>query len=808
MKPIHALAKSGTKEASSPESMGTEEIIVTARKREESAQKVPVAITTFTGAQLENAHIETPIDFARFVPSLSVEDNFGSPAAAQFSLRGQQSSNVLLTLSDPVGLYEDFGSIPHAAGTNLGLVDLLRIEVLKGPQGTLYGRNTTGGAINIITRGADYDGIHGYVAGEVGNFDDRKLTAAVNIPIIDHVLSVRIAGQLWTRDGYGKSITTGQDIGDDHNDRFARVSIRFDPTANFTSSTKVEYNRADQHGTLNAFQVGFGSLASVPGPHNAAGQVLGLGDIYNVGINVHQNVNIQSWHAVEDMIWTIADDLKLRSITGFHQLTDFQDIDSDGSLQNIIASNIGDRLNLSSPGIHGPYPYDEVPDQKYRSYSQEFDLSGRAFDRLDWLVGVFGSMEQGSGGQPNTFLSSTKVTGVLLDKLTKSDWGVYTQNDLHLTDRLSLTLGARYSVERQNAHVASINYNSAAVPIAGNPFGYPFKCALPAVPAPTVFEPDLHDCADITGKETAHGISYLVSVNFQITPTQLLYIKTSRGFRGGALQQRTPSASPAKPEFATDYEIGSKNEFFDHRLRFNIDYYHTDYTNKQEQASIVDPIFGITSVLSNAGKARIDGIEADVAVNPLKGLTLTGSGSYLLGKYKDYPCPSTTSGNPLSAPNLSNGVCDLNNNPSGSGDNAAGFKFPGLPKWQYTLGARYEHRFGWGIVAGQLDYTWTGKRTLNALNDITFNMAPSATKTLIESVEAQNEAAYGLLNLHLDYTLPEHQITVGLFITNLTDEQYAIHSFSFTSSGIGLVTGQVQAPRMWGFTLRKAFGAE
>jgi outer membrane receptor protein involved in Fe transport len=182
----------------------------------------------------------------------------------------------------------------------------------------------------------------------------------------------------------------------------------------------------------------------------------------------------------------------------------------------------------------------------------------------------------------------------------------------------------------------------------------------------------------------------------------------------------------------------------------------------------------------------------------------------MLGKYSDYPCPVTTSGNPLSAPNLSSGICDLKNNPAGAGDNGAGLQFPGLPEWQYTLGARYEYDAGWGMVAGQFDYTWTGKRTLNALNDITFDMAPSATKTLLQSIEAQDEAAFGLLNLHLDYTMPDHQFTVGLFATNLTGEQYATHSFWFNvpSSGFGLVTGQVHAPRMWGVTLRMEFGDE
>ena len=780
-----------------------EAIIVTARKKEETAQKVPVAITTFSQAQLDDAHIATPVDLARFVPSLSISSSFSSPAAAQFSLRGQQSSDILLTLSDPVGFYEDSVAIPHAAGTNLGLIDLARIEVLNGPQGTLYGRNTTGGAINIITRGADYAGVHGYMSGELGDFDDRKLTAAVNVPVIEGVLSVRLAGQTWTRDGYGKSVTTRQHIGDDHNDRFGRLSVRFDPTAHFSSTTKLEYNHADQHGFLNAFRVGTGSLASVPGPYNAAGLALGLGDIYDVGINVHQNSNVRSWHAVQDMTWTIASDLKLRSITGYHRLSYFQDIDSDGSLVNVIASNIGDRLRLSSPGIAGPYPYKEAPDQAYSTHSQELDLSARAFDRLEWLVGVFGSTEEASGGQPNTFLSGTKVTGVLLDKLNKSDWGVFTQNDVRLFDRVHVTLGGRYSAERSNARVASLTYDSTIAT------GFPFKCVI----GPTAFAADVHDCTDIAGHEIAHGVSYLASFNFQLAATQLLYLKTSRGFRGGALQQRTPSANPAKPEFATDYEVGSKNGFFQRRIRFNIDYYHTRYVNKQEQASIVDPTFGITSVISNAAAARIDGLEAQGAVNPLYGLSLSGSVSYLRGRYADDPCPVLTSRATFQS-NTAGLPCPVLGAAAGppytyqSVANGAGLAFPEIAPWQYTLGVRYEHRLGRGLATGQLDYTWMGKRALNALNDITFNTAPSTTKALLESVQAQNEAAYGLLNLRLDYTLPEQQITVGLFATNLTNEQYATHSLSLSVASFALVTAHVQAPRMWGVSLRKAFGNE
>jgi len=171
------------------------EVVVTARKREENLQQIPVAVTALSSRQLTQQGVRTPTDLQRYVPSLQSTTNLTAPAAVTFGLRGQVAGDLLLTQSPAVGLYEDSANIPHPEGTDLSLYDIDRIEVLKGPQGTLYGRNTTGGAVNIVTRNANHNGVHGYVTGELGDYSNKKLTGAINVPVIKDVLSVRLAGQ-------------------------------------------------------------------------------------------------------------------------------------------------------------------------------------------------------------------------------------------------------------------------------------------------------------------------------------------------------------------------------------------------------------------------------------------------------------------------------------------------------------------------------------------------------------------------------------------------------------------------------------
>jgi iron complex outermembrane receptor protein len=781
------------------------EVIVTARKQAENLQRVPEPVTSDTGAQLTERNIRQGSDLSRVVPSLLSTDAQGSNASSTFTVRGAAPGDVLLTISQPVGLYEDTVNIPHPVGTNAAFFDLERVEVIAGPQGTLYGRNTTGGAIDIITRGADYGGYHGFLYGEAGNYDDYKFAAAVNIPLIKDVLSVRIADQYWYRQGFGQSSANGQRLGEDRNDNTFRLSVRFDPSPNFTSTTKFEADNLARHGLLITLD-GVNPAFTFPGTGispaaleaflesgnpNALKNEITPNIFTNTSTGVNRD-NLQIYHVVEDFTWTINDAVKLRSITGYHYAKDFQSEDLDSTRYQLLEIDAGVGGTGAQP-ITGVYPYPTQPDEQYGSLTQEFDLSGKAFDRLNWLVGAYGSTETGNSGQPsisapvlNTLGGLGASVGGVYDRNIRTKvWGVYTQDDLHITDTLSITGGVRYSQENESQDDSQFGEN---------PVSQKFFCDGGLAPAfiPNTPAPNNNPLAcAFHSAESANGVSYLASINWQATPDILVYLKTAKGFKGGVLQERAPEAPPAKPEFATDYEIGFKGDFFDHRLRADLAAYLTDYTNKQQSAILVNPANNLLeTVISNAATARAEGVEAQLTAVPVQGLTLYSVMDYLHGQYTKFGTPACNTATAAQAIQLG---CPHGAN--GAPVDASGLPFA-LPPWQVTVGGRYEFDLGPGKLAGELDYAWRAAAPNSVLT--VDPLVPTALANRL------NEDI-GLLNGRIDYYMPEQGLTFSLFSTNLLNKHYQTAGLDLMSS-FGFITGTTQEPLMVAFSVRKTFG--
>ncbi|MDB5447159.1 MAG: hypothetical protein JWQ97_2476, partial [Phenylobacterium sp.] len=689
-------------------------------------------------------------------------------------------------------------NIPHPVGANIAFFDLQRVEVLKGPQGTLYGRNTTGGAINIITRGADYNGIHGFAYGEYGNYNDWKAAGAVNIPIVQDKLAARIAYQHWNREGFGRSLVTGQRLGADRDDDLARVSLKIDPTPNFTATLKAEYFQAHRTGELFRTVFLFGpTLADTewaaegsPGGAGARPSVaVNNQNIYQNYSELHQFERLRGWHGVFDASWDITDYVRLRSITGVHQFTDFRVFDLDGmALQDVevgIASN-------GAPSPAGTETRPLLPDQEDKQWTQEFNLTGAAFDkRFNWLVGAFLGNDKGRGNQTASVyppVITRQTVGFGLDAnfdstlIGNNTWALFTQNDFKFNDVFSITAGARYTEEKLNQEIAFFVHSlNPALPLficeagpnaGGLPQAGPQGC-------------NIHQSAKFS------GTSYLLSFNFQLTPETLFYVKTARGFRGGALQVRAPATPAAAPEIAVDYEAGLKTDLFDRRLRANLAVYQTNYDNKQETAILSVNGVLFTPIL-NAASARIRGAEAELTAAPMRGLTLNASVGYLDASYLTYKGALTATGVPLaSLPAFPNG--------------ASGFAFL-QPKWSYNIGGRYVMRsVGPGDLGVSANYSWLSRIPINPINSEQITPTPVPLPPL--SLVRQINGSIGLLNASLDYTIPDKGLTVSLFSTNLLNKKYQRYSLTFASPAYGF-TADPGEPRMYGISIRKAFGNE
>jgi len=756
---------------------GVQEVVVTARKRAESLQTIPQAVSALNGSQLERQGIREASDLQRSVPGLQIPPSLQSVTGIKIGIRGQLASDYLLTVSQPVGLYEDSVNIPHPAGSDLALFDLDRVEVLRGPQGTLYGRNTTGGALNIVTRGPDYNGVHGYVLGEVGAFSDWKIGGAVNVPLIDNVFSLRLAAQHWSRQGFGRSLITGVRNGDSRNDDILRATFRFDPSTSFASRLEVEYFHARRTGPLYQTRQLLAPattdqewvLEGRPGgvaPSQIAGNPQNLFTNYSPTADFDR---VSGWHVAWDSTWHIAPSVDLRSITGVHQFRDFQGVDLGG----IAVQTFGEGLGIGGkPYAGGKETLPLEPDQASLQWSQEFNLSGKAFEnRLNWLVGVYYSSDHGQENQTASvypaLLNAAGFAAFDVDfydpKVTSETWGVFTQGDFKLNDIFSITAGYRYSEEKlasQSSFMLHLLSSDVFLCQAGPNLNLSFAnrsaCLTPEA-------------------AKAGGSSYLLSLNFQLNPRTLFYLKTARGFRGGTLQERAPGTAPARPEISTDYEIGLKTDLFEGRLRTNLAIYRTDYKNKQEQAIVGLPSGAIFTPIVNAATARIQGVEAEVTAIPVTGLTLNASVTFMDGVYTDYPNALAPWGAVI--------------------PNAKGTAFAN-PHWVVDIGGHYSHDLGPGVGTLTLDYNWTSEVPTTALN---------SDPSLSPALQREWRTAVGLLDATFEYRLPDQGLTFTVFATNLTDVHYQRFAFTFNNPPLGY-TGVTLAPRMYGISIRKSFG--
>jgi iron complex outermembrane receptor protein len=365
-------------------------------------------------------------------------------------------------------------------------------------------------------------------------------------------------------------------------------------------------------------------------------------------------------------------------------------------------------------------------------------------------------------------------------KIINKSWSLYTQNDFKLTDKLSITLGGRYTEERKGL----VSRNRNFLPATGL-----YICSTGVVGAngQALVTTDPQACT-IRNEATFSGYSYLASANYHVTPDVLLYAKTAKGFRGGAFQLRAPTLAPAGPETAKDVELGLKSEWLQRRLRANFAVYQTKYGNKQESTVISTPSGALATVIQNAADATLKGMELELTANPMERLTLSATAAYIRGKYDRFPGALPIQGGALV--------------------DASGERFS-IPPWSYSLTARYVAPVPGGNLSLQADWAWTdGARPPPRL------VNPGIPKAVIdEMVAGINGGSFangrndlGLLNARIDYEMAGRGLTVSLFMTNVLDHKY---QFSSVDPGaLGVFAGITGAPRMYGITVKKTFGEE
>jgi len=613
---VPAAAQQAEEEAS-PSSASIPDIIVTAQKRSENVQSVPLAITALSGDSLADRNISDVSGLAVSVPNMT----FGSyGGTARISIRGVGFDNIAQGHEGRVAYHMDGVYISRPSAILGTFYDVERVEVLRGPQGTLYGRNATGGSINVVTR-APTDYFEGYLRVGYGNYNALTSEGAVSGPIAEGA-RFRVAYTVENRDGYGKNVVTGNDI-DDARRRGVRGTLSFDLGPSGMLDLSGDYYREDDANYGNHY-LGAGNPAVTPSGFLLDG---------TIPSDVHDIAN--DFAPIND-----------RESYGFVARTEF-DLGGGAAFKSISAYRHSDFLiktdfDATSAALTEVYYYENS-----RQYSQELQISGTT-GRLQYIVGAYYFDEKISGGNfvplnlqlfggPDTFVQGFLGEGGIRTKAAAA----FGQLDYDITDQLTLSLGGRYSWEK---HKVSDQLQLDLV--------RPYPPRLPSV--------DIYNRQDVP--TTDKSFTPKIQVAYKPRSGLMLYASASKGFKSGGFD--IGGGAPAfEPETLWAYEGGMKGTFADGRVRINAAGFYYDYSNLQ----VTKVEFSVIRI-ENAASSVIYGAEAELAVIPIDGLQFDATPAWLHSKYKGFitenpsaPDPATDntdrSGNQLSqAPEFALGL--------------------------------------------------------------------------------------------------------------------------------------------------------
>lgn len=704
----------------------TDEIVVTARRRAENIQKVPISITAVTGATLKNQGITDLKQFSSFVPGISINNGRpdGGGTTAQIFIRGVGQNDFLIPNEPGVGLYVDDVYVASSSGALNSLGDIASIEVLRGPQGTLYGKNTIGGAIRITTVKPDLDSLSGSGSIAVGSYHKLDLTAGINVPLGGNA-ALRISGISRHTDDLQKRYLdpNGEGQGNINQDA-ARAVLLWKPSSSFDLALSGDYTRIRQHSPYG------GNAGYVPG---GSPLVDALNNEYYPTINAQLGLPANSqfdsrwatapnavgatgpnsdhydvWGVSAIMNLQIAPDVSLKSITAYRSVVGFAGRDGDSS----------------------PYALTETTSFDHnKQFSQEFQLNGSSFgNALKWTVGLYYNRQDLRNnivaklwdGLVNTSIP-IDFNALSLSTLKGDSYAIFGQGTLDITPKLHLTAGGRYSIEKR----------------AFNNDWY------------FLVQPRSYTCPgiDVTGtfincKSTDRVFTPAASLSYDLARDAMVYASYSDGFKVGGWTPRLFAQQSLKrylPERLKAYELGLKTQWFDRRLTFNIDVFQSDYSNLQLTSVQADSNGAPQPVVQNAGAARIRGIESDLSARIGTGTRIQAGLSYLDGKYLRLD-PGVSF--PLTA------------------------QLPETPK--LSLNGSIEQTFdlaGGGRLVFRADGTYRSKTYKDPNN-----------------VEAIAQHPYVLVNGRISYTLPNEKVTFAAFGTNLFNKRYIVSGLDIAST--------------------------
>jgi iron complex outermembrane receptor protein len=810
-----ARAQSDTPQAVAEDGAG--DIIVTARRVEERLQDVPISITAFSQQQLADRNIVSAGDIAIYTPSLSTNSRFGAEKTS-FAIRG---FNQDTGAAPSVGVYFADAPAPRvvsstAAGNGAGpgsFFDLQNLQVLKGPQGTLFGRNTSGGAVIIVPQ-RPTDALEGYVEGSLGNYDLRRIQAVVNVPVAD-TLRIRLGLDRQTREGLIKNVS-GIGPGDfnDINYWAGRISMVADITPDLENYTVGTYSKSDTNGSLpRIFACNRGQAATSALVALQCAQVDRAADRgFYTGeaglLSPYQKV--EQWQVINTTTWKAADTLTIKNIFAYSEFRESTRGTVYGeNLQIVTGPNAGrNAVRVFS----NPFP--GLNTASGATLTEELQFQGSALgDRLTWQAGAYmerntplgfaGVVSTNTGSCISTDpylgcgpftpaagspLATTTLTA-RVNKYELQDYALYSQATFKLSDKLSMTGGIRYTWDRYQLTSRQVNF-APVPPTANPPVGYcvdGFRFG-PRNSATNPGNRTIEQCqTHLTGHSQAP--TWLIDMDYKPVEDVLLYAKYARGYRQGQLKAEGYGQEAFEPEKIDNYEIGLKTSWRGPvRGTLNIAGFYNDFSNQQITAAGTLRTPGTTpaQLIVNAGQSTIKGVEVDASITPFHGFTLDAAYAYLDTKVKSLTVPP---------PDIVFSAITL----SGA---RVGYPLTYSPKNKLTITGTYTlalpesfGRLSVGVTYSHIDSQYAS-----------YQDTPAFLAGAIP-YDFGKLPPLDLVNLNVNWgSVADMPVDLALFVTNLTKQKYYNATFGGYPS-FGLEGGAVGEPRMIGVRVKYRFGS-
>ena len=794
--------------AQTPVDDSLEEIIVTARRVDERAQSVPISITAFSQDNIREKGINNGTELQMFTPSLSVMSDV-SRNQETYSIRGMGGGGGPGTGSGP-GVVGYFAEVPTTMSGPGNFYDLASLQVLKGPQGTLFGRNTTGGAVLLEPVHPKLGVTEGYVDVTLGSYNRRAVQGAVNIPLIDDVLAIRFAGQMDKRDGYVTDVNTGRDYLN-RNNYSLRFGIQFNPTDTINSYTSVSYLDVNEHGGGSILLAvnPKGTYAALLQPYLAAQQARGVRE---TALSVPTRDVLKNLLILNNTSWEPTEGLVIKNIFSYAHQRGTSATDRDATplpIADLLGSypdSYNNNLRTITEELQVRYnsgPFQIQAGGFFLDQKTPDDLTFQTVNAMQNL-GILG------GGPlllPQAVWNALGMTGPLAPALSLQPTAhvdgrskaLYAQVQYKLTPDLTATGGFRWTWDEYGGDIMAyqdpasydifnklaalgVISQAQAAQIVGLNAGlcvYDAYLAVVAGGYPTLKYPN---CTTPTFRGKSNGPTWQAGLDWQADPDTLLYVVSRRGYKSGASNPivylflgDTHPLFAVRPEKVTDLEVGVKRDWDlgETKARTNISAFYTWYNDIQviQRAAISG-----ADILTNAQKARVLGLEFEGLLMPTKWLTLSGVYSYNSAKYLTY--------NTIAIPAIP-GISVAQ--PS---RDLAGTPFSFVPEHKFSLNARV----GLPIDAKMGDLGITANWSYQSSQRVTPEEMPFDTV-----------AAFSLVNLRVDWRdVGGMPFDVSVYGTNIFNTEYRVAANpGYNNSGfINSIYGE---PAQYGVQLRYRF---